>query len=515
VLGCVRISQTHDETLRPAYTPFLEEAGDDYGLGGGVCDEVPNDERQADAWMDIERTLQDLARNACVGEERSGFRSYGYDYDDVKDCHASMYGCLSERTLPYSGDRKDGVVPMEFVRAPRLGRICVEIINVGGLDAFLPTQSDTQRTGLTLKGRETAVIQQGHSVEMATGLRLISFLGSDVRVTQSALSPDVRGEIRVQTTLLTHEDHGAEIVVAVRNFGCDPYVVNRGDSIGQIQVVGIDDVEIEIREVTHTEISLDTHDRAMAAPAAPRDHPQPGCQRNPQSSRKQRVEHQSTGGPETTKKYDPDAIILEPTGVLQLIASRILMKIFYAARMCRCDLLRAVCGLASCTTKRAHQCDSDLRRLICCFDARKDHCVIGRCGGPDVALELRRVYADADFAGCIRTMRSTAGVVLAVEGPNARVVVQGVSKRQTAASHCTPEAEIVVADYAMRAEGVPVLTLVADGGQRGNDSDLPFRQESDHAIPQSHSQRWCVLAHGDLWVAEHQHLQDRHQAAGS
>jgi hypothetical protein len=74
-------------------------------------------------------------------------------------------------------------------------------------------------------------------------------------------------------------------------------------------------------------------------------------------------------------------------------------------------------------------------------------------------LELR-VYADADFAGCIRAMRSATRVALAVEGPNTRMVVQGVSKRQTAVSHSTLEAEIVAADYAMRAEGMPALTLL-------------------------------------------------------
>jgi hypothetical protein len=80
---CKDIANSHDEPWRPACTPFLEEIGDDYGLGGGVCDETPDDKHGTDAWMDI---------------ERSGFRSYGYDYDDVKDCHASMYGNLSERT---------------------------------------------------------------------------------------------------------------------------------------------------------------------------------------------------------------------------------------------------------------------------------------------------------------------------------------------------------------------------------------------------------------------------------
>jgi hypothetical protein len=54
-------------------------------------------------------------------------------------------------------------------------------------------------------------------------------------------------------------------------------------------------------------------------------------------------------------------------------------------------------------------------------------------------LELR-ARADADFAWCVRAVRSAAGVALAVEGPNARVVVNGVSKRQPAVSHSTPEA---------------------------------------------------------------------------
>jgi hypothetical protein len=85
--------------------------------------------------------------------------------------------------------------------------------------------------------------------------------------------------------------------------------------------------------------------------------------------------------------------------------------------------------------------------------------MIAWCGDPSNALELR-VYADADFAGCIRTMRSTTGVILAVSGPNTRVILTGVSNRQTAVSHSTLEAEIIAADHAMRAEGIPTLSLL-------------------------------------------------------
>jgi hypothetical protein len=47
-----------------------------------------------------------------------------------------------------------------------------------------------------------------------------------------------------------------------------------------------------------------------------------------------------------------------------------------------------------------------------------------------------------------------------VTWPNARVILNGVSRSQTAVSHSTPEAEIVAADYAMRVEGMPTLTLL-------------------------------------------------------
>ena len=44
-------------------------------------------------------------------------------------------------------------------------------------------------------------------------------------------------------------------------------------------------------------------------------------------------------------------------------------------------------------------------------------------------------------------------------GPSTFIPLSGVSKRQTSASHCTPEAEIVAADLGVRTEGLPALTL--------------------------------------------------------
>ena len=75
----------------------------------------------------------------------------------------------------------------------------------------------------------------------------------------------------------------------------------------------------------------------------------------------------------------------------------------------------------------------------------------------DVHLAL---YADADFAGCVESLRSTSGGHLNLQGLNTRLPLSGSSKRQSCVSHSAPEAEIVAADVAMRAMGLPALKLL-------------------------------------------------------
>jgi len=69
------------------------------------------------------------------------------------------------------------------------------------------------------------------------------------------------------------------------------------------------------------------------------------------------------------------------------------------------------------------------------------------------------MFADADFAGCVDTQRSTNGLYLAIRGPRSCFPIAGVSKRQTCVSHSTPEAEMVSMDYALRHCGLPCLNL--------------------------------------------------------
>ena len=107
----------------------------------------------------------------------------------------------------------------------------------------------------------------------------------------------------------------------------------------------------------------------------------------------------------------------------------------------------------------------------------------------------QNVIGDADFAGDSKTMRSTSGVYscLAIGSlpsrepkggsqhtaalkaqeqwkntnsgtqgstPKALCQLTAVSKKQTAVSHSTPEAEYIAADHAIRAEGLPLQDLL-------------------------------------------------------
>ena len=74
--------------------------------------------------------------------------------------------------------------------------------------------------------------------------------------------------------------------------------------------------------------------------------------------------------------------------------------------------------------------------------------------GIDVVL-----YSDADFAGCKKTARSTTGVFLTLQGENTYFPFTAASKKQTCVSHSTPEAEVVAADHAVRAEGIPAIPI--------------------------------------------------------
>jgi len=144
-------------------------------------------------------------------------------------------------------------------------------------------------------------------------------------------------------------------------------------------------------------------------------------------------------------------------GILAPIASKVLMKILYAARVGRFDLLRPVCWLATKVTKWSKTCDIALHRLVSYINCSLDVASYGWVGDKWEDLELL-IFADANWAERPEFV-STSGCFLCLHGPNTFFPLAAMSKKQTAKSHSTPEAEIVSADMAIRLIGIPSLQL--------------------------------------------------------
>eukprot|EP00972_Heterocapsa_arctica_P070899 10474458-Heterocapsa_arctica.AAC.1 len=84
--------------------------------------------------------------------------------------------------------------------------------------------------------------------------------------------------------------------------------------------------------------------------------------------------------------------------------------------------------------------------------------MIGWVGDKLTAVQTH-VFADADFAGCVDTQRSTSGYHFAIRVPHTCLPVAGVSTRQGCVSHSTPEAKVVAAYSSLRHCGLPCLSL--------------------------------------------------------
>ena len=188
-------------------------------------------------------------------------------------------------------------------------------------------------------------------------------------------------------------------------------------------------------------------------------------------------------------------------------AAKVLMKVLYAARFARFDLLRAVCVLAQQVSKWNRECDTKLYRLMCYINGTFHVRMTGWIGDAieDVTLHL---FADADFAGCSKTSRSTSGAHLTLLGSRSTWPLAGQSKKQGCVSHSTPEAEIVAADHAVRTMGVPSLDLWSTLFERP-EANVVFHEDNETAIivmRQGHSptMRHLERTHGVClrWLAE-------------
>ena len=133
------------------------------------------------------------------------------------------------------------------------------------------------------------------------------------------------------------------------------------------------------------------------------------------------------------------------------------MKILFAARMARYDLLRATQALASRVTKWSQECDDALHRLVSYINCSLSSTMRGYIGDKFSECQLW-LFADADFAGA-HDSKSTTGSFMALVGPNTYFPINAFSKKQTAVSMSSTEAEVIAANHSVRAQGLPSLSL--------------------------------------------------------
>jgi len=141
------------------------------------------------------------------------------------------------------------------------------------------------------------------------------------------------------------------------------------------------------------------------------------------------------------------------------VASSILMKILYIARYARFDLLRITCKLATRVTKWTAEDNKRLHRLMCYIASSYELRLTGWVGDKPNCCNMN-LFCDADFAGDVCSQRSTSGVHLALQGPRTYFPLHGQSKKQTAVSFSTPEAELVAGLGGYQKTMLPALDLL-------------------------------------------------------
>ena len=79
--------------------------------------------------------------------------------------------------------------------------------------------------------------------------------------------------------------------------------------------------------------------------------------------------------------------------------------------------------------------------------------------GDDPALLQPHAYTDADFAGCTRTLRSTTGIQMQIEGPHSCFPIAASSKRQPHVADSTPAAELSALHTMMKTVTIPFVDI--------------------------------------------------------
>jgi hypothetical protein len=111
-------------------------------------------------------------------------------------------------------------------------------------------------------------------------------------------------------------------------------------------------------------------------------------------------------------------------------------SLMYIATCTRFDILHAVGLLSRVMQKPTSEHWDRLMHVLRYLKGTADHCLV--LGGDNLKL---RVYSDSDYAGCLATRRSTAGIVCMLGD----AAVYAMSRRQPTVALSTTEAEYMAA----------------------------------------------------------------------
>ena len=158
-------------------------------------------------------------------------------------------------------------------------------------------------------------------------------------------------------------------------------------------------------------------------------------------------------------------------------ASSILMKLMWLARLARPDLLKSTCFLARKVNSWSHEEDLLLSRAIGYLIQSTDQLLTGSLSMKPEELFVE-AYCDADFAGEIDDMYSTSGGWIQLTDESGRFFpLAWLSKKQTAVSRSTTEAEVVALSYVLFEEAIDLAELYSQ--VLGRRVMLKLREDSE------------------------------------
>ena len=158
-------------------------------------------------------------------------------------------------------------------------------------------------------------------------------------------------------------------------------------------------------------------------------------------------------------------------------ASSILMKLMWLARLARPDLLKSTCFLARKVNSWSHEEDLLLSRAIGYLIQSADQLLTGSLSMKPEELFVE-AYCDADFAGEVDDMYSTSGGWIQLTDESGRFFpLAWLSKKQTAVSRSTTEAEVVALSYVLFEEAIDLAELYSQ--VLGRRVMLKLREDSE------------------------------------